>query len=92
MAELADALDSGSSGRKVVGVQVPVRAQNEKPLSRGFFLLCTSRAAQKFKLSALCEVPMFFVGILVRAPRKSSRTGDFSFSYVARVEKFSAKG
>jgi hypothetical protein len=36
MAELADALASGASGRKVVGVQVPVRAQ-EKPRVYGAF-------------------------------------------------------
>ena len=38
MAELADALASGASGRKVVGVQVPLRAL-KKPLSiQGFFI------------------------------------------------------
>ena len=39
MAELADALDSGSSGRKVVGVQVPVRAHKQKNHRYGGFFV-----------------------------------------------------
>ena len=39
VAELADALDSGSSGSDTVGVQVPSSAPNPSEISEGFFLL-----------------------------------------------------
>ena len=39
MAELADALASGASGRKAIGVRVPASAPNKKSLGLGVVLL-----------------------------------------------------
>ena len=39
VAELADALASGASDRKIVGVQVPPRAQTGRPRESGAFSL-----------------------------------------------------
>ena len=39
MAKLADALASGASDRKVMGVQVPLRAQKNLLIVQGFFIL-----------------------------------------------------
>jgi hypothetical protein len=43
MAELADALASGASGRKVVGVQVPLRARKTKEHPARGVSFCTNR-------------------------------------------------
>ena len=53
MAELADALASGASGRKVVGVQVPVRAHNQKTNLRGWFFCFSTQQPQGARTRAL---------------------------------------
>ncbi len=70
MAELADALDSGSSGRKVVGVQVPVRALKTKNTPRGcFFVLYLTRGVEG-QAERLLRSP----AALGRDPRSGTQT------------------
>jgi hypothetical protein len=65
MAKLADALASGASGRKAMGVQVPLRAQTEKPsFVDGFSVLYLLNGSggqvEPVAQSVTGEIPPFF--------------------------------
>ena len=87
MAKLADALASGASDRKVMGVQVPLRAQKGKSYPLWVvFPFYISQTDLKFKLSEavmkrLNEIPRLYIGITLRVLKNLALRG-FSFPLV----------